>query len=308
MDKYQPNLEEFLELPTQEVAKIVRASGSKVVVFPVNGTRRWFVMEYGEQEFTDPVISYLDISMRRHIELYKLFFSHGVDTLLTPVIGPEILETREAYMQKIGAEGLARLAIHPELLTFYKEFDVKVRFYGEYRKYLVDTVYEYLIELFDQVTEKTKKNSSYRLFFGAFADQIIATEALAKFVVQYFSENGNTPSRKEIVEMYYGEYLQKADIFIGFDRFSSFDYPLLNWGGEDLYFMVAPSSYLNDEQLREILYDHIYTRGVPEYDFMSSSGNSSTEIKNFYYKNRNLTLGTGHLLNGTWIPKLIKNH
>ena len=120
-EKY-PSLEEFLNLPTEEVAKLVRASGSKVVVFPINGTRRWFMLEYGDQEFEDPIAAYMDIAMQRHIELYKLFFDHGVDTLLTPVIGPEILATRDGYMQKIGAEGLARLVTYPEFLSFYEEY------------------------------------------------------------------------------------------------------------------------------------------------------------------------------------------
>ena len=34
---------DFLRLPTDEVARVVRASGTKVCVFPFNGTRRWFL-------------------------------------------------------------------------------------------------------------------------------------------------------------------------------------------------------------------------------------------------------------------------
>ncbi len=120
--------EEFLNLPTEEVAKIVRAYGSKVVVFPINGTRRWFMLEYGHHEFDDPIKAYMDIAMNRHIELYKLFFDHGVEILITPVIGPEILATRDGYMQKIGGEGLARIVTHTSFLSFYQEYGVRVRF------------------------------------------------------------------------------------------------------------------------------------------------------------------------------------
>lgn len=296
------SLEQFLELSTEEVAILVKESGSKVVVFPINGTRRWFILEHGDKEFEDPIAAYMDIAMRRHIELYKLFFDHGIDTLLTPVIGPEILETRDAYMQKIGAEGLARLATHPELLSFYKEYDVKVRFYGEYRKYLGNTVYEHLIALFDQVAEKTKKHSKYRLFFGAFADQMRATETIAEFSVQYYNKYGNIPTRKDIVEMYYGEYLEKANIFIGFDRFAAFDYPLLNWGEEDLYFMVAPSTYLTAYQLKTILYDHLYRRRIKEVEYISQSSKDLNSVRTFYRKNSLKTVGVGRLIKGTWIP------
>ena len=45
----------FLALPAGEVAKIVRGSGSKVCVFPFNGTRRWFLLEYGRDFDSDAV-------------------------------------------------------------------------------------------------------------------------------------------------------------------------------------------------------------------------------------------------------------
>lgn len=304
MTNHIPSLEDFLSLPTEEVAKLVKESGNKVVVFPINGTRRWYVLEHGDKEFDDPVAAYMDISMNRHVELYKLFFDHGVHTLMTPVIGPEILETRDAYMQKIGADGLERLVTHPAFLSFYEEYGVRVRFYGEYRKHLKDTPYEHLSDLFENITETTAKNDHFRLFFGAFADNLNATSAVAELSVKFYKAHGEIPSREKIVEMYYGEYIDKANIFIGFDRLATFDYPLINWGEEDLYFMVAPSSYLDDEQLREILYDHLYTRRVLEVEYMAAKEERIIPVHEFYAQNRKLTLGVGKLLQGTWIPKL----
>jgi len=297
------SLEEFLHMPTEDVAKLVKASGNKVVIFPINGTRRWFMFEYGDQDFGDPITAYMDIAMNRHIELYKLFFDHGIHTLLTPVIGPEILATRDSYMQKIGAEGLARIVTHPDFLAFYEEYGVRVRFYGDYRKYLKGSPYEHLSDLFDNIAETTPNNDRFRLFFGAFADNLNATSAVAELSVQYYKEHGEIPSREKIVEMYYGEYVDKANIFIGFDRFAVFDYPLINWGEEDLYFMIAPSSYLENKQLREILYDHLYTWRELEVNYMSNSLENLTQLKNFYKQHLDVTLGVGHLLSGTWIPK-----
>jgi adenosine tuberculosinyltransferase len=304
MTEAYPSLEAFLNLPAQEVAKLVRTSGEKVVVFPINGTRRWFMMEYGDQVFDDPVTAYMDIAMNRHIELYKLFFDHGVTTLLTPVIGPEILATRDAYMQKIGGEGLARIVTHPAFLSFYEEYGVRVRFYGQYRKYLADTPYEYLSDLFDGIATTTAKNDRFRLFFGAFADNLNATSVVAELAVKYYQEYGVVPEREKIVELYYGEYVDKANIFIGFDRFAAFDYPLINWGEEDLYFMVAPSSYLDNSQLRKILFDNLYTRRSKEVEYMSAGDEKISTVQDYYTKNRELTLGVGKLLLGTWIPEL----
>ena len=181
---------------------------------------------------------------------------------------------------------------------------MRIRFYGEYRKYLADTVYEHLIGLFDQITEKTKKHKKCRLFFGVFADQMRATETVAEFAVQYYIQHGKVPTRKYIVEMYYGEYLEKANIFIGFDRFAIFDYPLLNWGEEDLYFTVAPSPYITKKQVREILFDHLFTRRVKEVSYTETSPEQLKSVHAFYKGNTNIILGMGKLLEGMWVPKL----
>lgn len=294
-------LETFLGLPTEEVAALVRASGSKVCVFPINGTRRWFILEYGDQEWDDPIAAYMDITARRHIELYKLFFDHGIDTLITPVIGPEILATRDAYMRKIGAEGLARFATHADFTAFYAEYGVRARFYGDYHKYFKDTPYEHLSTVFDGLADTTRHNKRARLFFGAFADNLNATQRVAELAVEYFQKTGIVPDQKKIVELYYGEYVDKANIFIGFDRLACFDYPLLNWGEEDLYFTISPSPYMTDQQLRAILYDHLFTRRTKELNYADADPQDLQWIKRYYYQNKNVVVGTGLIQKGIWL-------
>jgi tuberculosinol/isotuberculosinol synthase len=294
--------DKFLNLPTEEIANLVRASGSKVVVFPINGTRRWFMLEYGHQDFEDPIAEYMDIAMQRHVEMYKLFFDHGIDTLITPVIGPEILATRNEYMQKIGGEGLARIVTHESFLSFYENYGVRVRFYGDYRKHFLNTSYEHLSDLFDSIADTTGQNKNYRLFFGAFADNLNATTAVAEIAVQHYKEQGKVPDRKTIVESYYGEYIDKANIFIGFDRLAAFDYPLINWGEEDLYFTVSPSLYLDKPQLRCILFDHLYTRRTPEREYETLTPEEYISIQKYYREKTDNVIGIGKLHNGFWIP------
>jgi adenosine tuberculosinyltransferase len=302
MEEIMIELEQFLELPTPDVAQLVKASGAKVVVFPINGTRRWFMLEYGKQKFDDPLAAYTDIVIKRHIELYKLFFDHGIETLVTPVIGAEVLATRDDYMEKIGAEGLASIARRPDFLSFYDEYNVRVRFYGDYERALKDTAYTDIVGLFNDLTQKTLTHERYRLFFGVFADDRTADEATARSAIEHFRSNGAAPDRRAIVEAYYGEYVEKADIFIGFDRLAVFDYPLLRWGGEDLYFTITPSLYMTSRQLRLILYDHLYTRRVDEPDYLSFEPGALEQLKSFYTANQDIVLGTGKLNSNIWYP------
>jgi tuberculosinol/isotuberculosinol synthase len=296
------DLETFQELPTEEVARLVRAAGPQVCVFPINGTRRWFLLEYGDQEWDDPIQAFMDIAAENHISLCKLIFDHGVDTLITPTIGLDILLRGEKYMGRIGNEGLARLAQGLDFLKFYDEYDVRVHFYGNYRKALAPTPYTHLSDVFDAAADRTKNHKQFRLFFGIFGND--ATETVAEFAVNYFREQGKAPDRNAIVARYYGEYVEPATIFIGFDKFSAFDYPLLNSGEEDLYFTVSPSPYLSSRQLRAILYDHLYTREAAKADYSSLSLQAKNRMRNFYHAKANQVFGLGILQDGIWYPCL----
>ena len=295
-------LKEFLELPDEQIAHLVQASGQKVCVFPINGTRRWFMLEYGNSIQGNPVKAYVDIAAQNHIGLYKLFFSHGINTLVTPAFGPDLLLRGDEYLQRIGAEGLAKLANDSTFLDFYDAYDVRVHFYGDHRRFLHGTKLEYLSDLFDLATERTRTHNRYRLFFGVFGND--ATQMVVEFSAKYYQRQGRLPEKRELIEMYYGEYVEPVSFFIGFDRFSVFDMPLIATGEEDLYFTFSPSLYMNAVQLRRILYDHLYTRRVPEIEYSDMPLEELQELRNIYIQRREYTLGTGELLHGIWIPSI----
>jgi tuberculosinol/isotuberculosinol synthase len=131
-----------------------------------------------------------------------------------------------------------------------------------------------------------------------------ATDAVADFSAHYYEMNGRVPEKRDVIEMYYGEYVEPVDLFIGFDRFSAFDMPLLATGEEDLYFTVSPSPYLDQAQLRGILFDHLFKRPAPEPEYSGLLPAELDDLRNFYATNRLNTLGTGKLLHGIWIPEL----
>jgi adenosine tuberculosinyltransferase len=286
-------------LPTTEIARLVRAAGPKVCVFPINGTRRWFVLEHALQSGQDPMSAYLDITGKRHVELYQLLFDHGLDTLLTPVFGPDLLSRGEMYME-VAAVGMARLATHPDFTNFYRTYGVRVRFYGDHRQFFAGTPYAFLSDLFDEATAQTMSHTRCRLFIGVCAND--AAETIARLSVDYHAEHGHAPDRQTLVESYYGEYVPPVDLFIGFDKFSAFDMPLLATGGEDLYFTASPSPYLTAQGLRAILYDHLYLRPSEEPDYATMPAEDWSLMRNFYHTNREKALGVGTLRGGVWYP------
>lgn len=293
-------LNNFLQLPTEEIANIVQASGSKTIVFPFNGTRRWFLLEHGRENHADPAQAYIESATKGYIQLYKMLFDHGLDTVIAPVFGNEILNRGEKYMEQIGA-GMRLFAEHPSFIEFYEKYGVRVHFYGDYRRELSQTKYAYLVDIFDDLTQKTSKNSRCRLFYGVFGSD--ATEMIAEFSVKYHQDIGRTPTRREIIEFYYGEYIDKADIFIGFEKFNVFDYPMLGWGEESLYFTVAPSLYMSESLLRDILYDYIYLRPIHDPDYFTMPKADFEDMHRFYDANRDHAFGIGEIRGGIWYSK-----
>lgn len=286
-------IETFQDLPVEEVARLVRANGPKVCVFPINGTRRWFLLEAeGRQD-------YMDLTASRHIEIYRMLFAHGLDTLLAPMFGPDLMERGPEYVE-LAVDGLARLATHPDFLKLYQDCSLRVRFYGDYRKIFAPTPHAHVVDLFDQITAQTMENDRGRLFFGVFANN--AAETIAELSIHYYRQHSRSPDERQLVEMYYGEQVGPASLFIGFDKFSAFDMPLIASDNTDLYFTVSPSLYLAQRQLRAILYDHIYLRQVPEPDYEGLPASAVAAMKDFYRANAETVLGLGVLRDGIWYP------
>jgi adenosine tuberculosinyltransferase len=295
--------ETFVNLSAAEIAKIVQGAGSQTCVFPINGTRRWYMLEHGQENHRDPMETYIDITGKRHIEIYKLLFQHGIDTLITPIFGGEILNRGDEYMDKIAASGMARLATNTDFLAFYEKYDVRVHFYGDYHKHFSMTPYSHLADLFDRLSKHTAHHKSYRLFYGVFASD--ATETVAELAIRFFNKTGRLPTRHDLIELYYGSYIDKANIFIGFEKFNVFDYPLLGWGEESLYFTVAPSLYMDEAQLRDILYDYIFLRPVQDPEYTEMPEQDLEAMRRFYAANRNVTFGVGEMRGGIWYPAIL---
>lgn len=297
--------ESFLKLPTTEVAALVRATGHKVCVFPVNGTRRWFMLEHSEKIGNDFFETYMDASIRNHVELCTMLFEHGIDTILAPVFGRELMHRGDEYTKRVGIDGLVRTATDRNYREFFEKYNVKVRFYGDYREVLTGTPYEYALKSMYEVTVATGDNSDFRLFFGVFADD--ATETIARLSVEHYLSQGAVPDKQTLVRKYYGEDVPPVSLFIGFDKFSVFDMPLLTNGEEDLYFSVSPSPYMTERQLRAILYDHIYVRPIPEPDYTKLKAQAVDWLRDYYRDNKDYAFGVGKLKFDLWFPESRNN-
>jgi tuberculosinol/isotuberculosinol synthase len=294
--------ERFLGLPTDDVAAIVKATGQKVVVFPVNGTRRWFMLEHADTIGHDFFDAYMDASIKNHVHLCSMLFDHGIHTILAPVFGRELMRRGDEYTKRVGMDGLVRTATDKNYRDFFEKYKIRVRFYGDYRDVLKSTEFEYVLGSLYEAMDATKDNTGHNLFFGVFADEVTGT--ISRLSVEHYLTHGAIPDKSALIRKYYGEDLPPVSLFIGFDKFSVFDMPLLVTGEEDLYFSVSPSPYMTERQLRAILYDHIYVRRTPEPDYTKMSGDELDGLREYYRASKDLAFGVGKLRFNLWFPEI----
>jgi tuberculosinol/isotuberculosinol synthase len=283
------DIETFQQLPVTEIARLVRAAGPKVCGFPANGTRRWFVLEHPELASERGVDAYLQVAGQRHLEVWQLFFEHGVDTLLAPVFGSAVAARDEAY-QPLIIPGLLWFTTSPQALDFYDKHEVHVSVYGSARRRLTDPAYAKVLASFEAIAQRTVHHRRHRLLIGVYAED--STEAVAEIAVRLHQTQGHLPSKHQIIEAYYDGYVEPLSFFIGFEPMAMFDVPLVASGMEDLYFTVSPSLYLDDYTLRAILYDHLYARRTTDaYGRLTTD--DWQQLGNFYRLNQRHVLGVG---------------
>jgi tuberculosinol/isotuberculosinol synthase len=292
--------EHFLQLPTREVAALVKASGRKVCAFAADGTRRWFVLEHADKIKGDFAGPYLHASVQNQVDLCTMLFDHGIDTLLVSMFGYKLLYRGDEYIKRVTCDGIALIATDPIYRAFYERYNVKVGFYGEYSNAFTGTPYEHALKSIAEITQATRQNTSFRLYYGAFADH--ATDITARLAVEHYRTEGSIPDQKTLIRKYYGDDLEPISLFIGFDRFHLFDIPLLTTGLEDLYFSLSPSPYMTQTQLRAILYDHLYVRNTPEPDYTKLPKDEQDWLRDYYRENKDYAFGVGKIRSNIWIP------
>lgn len=288
------DLDTFVHLSNIQVARLVNEHGQKVCVIPISGVQSWYAMEYGKNMDSHHPGHYMEEVTKKLLDMYYLFFSQGIHTLVSPLHGL-MEEDGEPLTSRLRR--LEILTTHSDFLCFYEKYGVRVHFFGDYRRQLAGTPYAYLTGQFERLSKHTRKNTDHRLFYGLFTGN--AAENIAELSVRHFIRTGQVPNRRAMMELYYGDAIESADLFIGSDKFNPADYPLLNFAEENLYFTAAPSFYLDNGQLRRILHDHLHPRQEPDYAQLSER--ELAALKDFYRAQRNMPMGLGSLRPGAWV-------
>jgi hypothetical protein len=236
-------LPEWFQLDDQEITRCVTQKVSTVAVY-VNGTRRWFLSQSQEWHH------YAKIAGMAQRRLSQLLYDHGIQTLIQPMLGYDLLERGPEYLELAIEEGLAELGSQ-DYRDWYRRSQIKVTFYGNWTVALSELGFGKITDLLKDVMAETSHYHKHRLLLGIFADEGLDNiVTLAQSVRQ----------GEELIARYYGQPVAPVNLVIGSGQPAIWDLPLLDINKASLYFLQAPTFFLERQTLRRILYDHLYQR------------------------------------------------
>jgi adenosine tuberculosinyltransferase len=293
-----PQLSEWLDWPTEQVARWIADRPQPVVMgWPFNGTRRWHLLHRRQNPDAE---DYLTTLIRRQAEQHRMLLAHGVSAVLAPGFGSELLQRGPDYTRRVlgGLLQLVDDAVYQEMFAA----GVRLRFYGDYEEVLDTPDFRPLLKACADLTAQTASGDGPLLMIGLFADA--PYPKIARLSVEYAQKYSRPPDRQELIEAYYGIPVPDLSLYLGFAQPALFDVPLLTTGLEDLYATLTPSPALTEKQLREVLYDHLVTRRVPEPDYEALSEEAQAALVEYNERHAGMTLGTGRIdpLTGIWNP------
>ncbi|MEW5958432.1 MAG: hypothetical protein AB1801_11945 [Chloroflexota bacterium] len=238
------SLQEWLLLDDQQIAEFVGQKVSTVALF-INGTRRWFMSQ--NTDWTN-YTTVTGIAQRR---VSQLIYDHGVQTLIQPILGYDLVARGHKYLELAIEQGLAELATNEEYRTWYHREQIRVSLYGNWSAALTEHGFGRVVNLLHKLVAETRSYSRHRLLLGVFAD-----DGLDNIVSLARTVNRG----QELLSRYYGQSVEPVDLIISSGQPAIWDLPLLDINKASLYFLQSPTFCLNKDSLRRILYDHIYER------------------------------------------------
>jgi hypothetical protein len=300
--------ETFLALPDAEIATLVHDQKLPILgVYVPDGSRR-LVLAYSDAVPNTEHFNRLCATLPAQYLLnsLKVFFSHGLSTLMVPILSRSVLNRGKDYRRDTALVGL-QLLFHDETWqAFYEEQDIRVRVYGEPEQ-LIGTDCEPALEWIHDVCQRTSGHCSHSLNF-AIGESAWLGDDIAKAGIAFFQTHGRVPTREEQIQAYYGENLPQADFFIMTSKMSGMGaLPrfLVN-GDTRIYFLPAAGALgLNEHTFRTILFDLLYGRGTLLGGYIEGDWSSSDRkaLQDFYRRSAQTIIGIGEQVDNIWVPK-----
>lgn len=240
------------------------------------------------------------------LESLKVFFGHGLPTLLVPILSQSVLARGSDYRRFTALEGLRLLFDDEEWASFYDEYDIRVRVYGEPEQ-LTGTECAEALSWIDNTCRRTAAYKRHTLFY-AIGEQPSVGCDIARWGIAFYQEHGRVPTLLEQTRQYYGEDMAPADFFIMSSKLSGLGaLPrfLVNSDTEVYFLPAAGAMGLNEYTYRSILHDLLFARNALRagIDGLDMAAGDRAVLRIYYRQATHTVVGLGCQVGGVWIPE-----
>ncbi len=292
---------EFISLAAADIAAIVQQhQRPRVGVFVPDGTRRLGLALADGPPGTDGFLTKTALlSLQYAQDNLRVFFDHGLATLLVPIFSKSVLGRGQRYQQLIALTILETLFKSEAWQAFYRAYGIRVGVYGE-KDFLTEVGCSQALAWIATTEAATARHQQHTLLYGIGGDSWVGS-GLSELGIRFFQEHGRPPRYEEQVTEYYGQFVESADFFMMSTKLSGAGAmpPLICDAETAFYFLAAPGVWsLTPAVYKEILCDLLFNRPA---EAGTGQVNRQT-LEDFYHRHRTAVIGLGHVVGGTWVP------
>ncbi|KAK5577320.1 hypothetical protein RB653_002261 [Dictyostelium firmibasis] len=303
------HFENFNQLADNEISEIVkkRLLGVNTIVYAFDGSI------FSNQNSTDgnnEIVSDSNISFEKLLNDMVMMCKHGIKTICYPMWNSSIDEfKRSSYNLKFlnSLKKFIELFDKESFVKLFKEVGIRINFYGDYKLLLKcgDGVESKLLEKFEMIMKQTKENINHTILIGFNIEQ--PSETIINTIISYYNSNENRePTTQDLIEHYYGVFVDPVSLYLGSGRFSTDGRPILisDKGNEDLYYTICPHEFLSTTGFRKVLFDKLFCRSIANAKEYQLKIKDIKLMKEFYLKNCENVMGVGNVnsAGNYWYP------
>ncbi len=297
-DDHPLSLEEFLALSTEDVFDLIYPQQLSISLL-INGTRRWYLAEHYDEPPQDYSYfpDYLNKVLIQLGRLLNLLARLGFYRVFIPVYSWQQPE-RNSTAYKFLLEGIKALSYHPALLEAYEAQDYSVQYYGDINYLPFD-----VIDIICNAIQEEKQNPKHRVYYGI--DGGNPHDYILRLSFMYGMQGGSAPTWQDIVELYYDDRTMKPlNILVAFNNvYARLGIPPLLDGQDRIYTRAITPLVMNEQAVREILYDYLYVKQDPGRSYKDIHPDELHRLKQFYAANQGTTLGLMQKYDDLTYPK-----
>ncbi|KAN0003449.1 hypothetical protein ACTFIZ_009591 [Dictyostelium cf. discoideum] len=306
------SFEKFNELSDKEISDIVieKLSGNNTIVYAFDGSSFKLNNENDQNTTTTTTTT---TTITTNISINKLLYDlvmmcqHGIKTICVPMWCDKIEDKSLNYLTNFiqYLQGLSELLENEQLVKMYKEINIRVIFYGDFKLLLKHCNAQELLNKFELIMEQTKNNTNHTILLGTNNEE--PSETIINNIISFYNLNGNVkPTSIDLIKQYYGVMVDQVSLYLGSHRFTTQGRPILisDKGNEDLYYSIGSHEYLSKIGFRKVLFDKLFCRQVANAKEYQLKIHDIKMMKQFYLNNCENVMGVGNVNpNGNyWYP------